>query len=81
MYACFLHQCFPCRLGSVRGQELAAKAQKEEDYRIDPELMRDLLETMQATSLCALGGGVPLPILNALEYFKEELQPFFNAEL
>jgi NADH-quinone oxidoreductase subunit F len=36
---------------------------------------------MQATSLCALGGGVPLPIQNALEYFKEELQPFFSEAL
>ena len=73
-------KCFPCRLGSVRGKELAAKAQKE-DYQIDPQLMRDLLGTMQATSLCALGGGVPLPIQNALEYFSDELQPYFSEEL
>ncbi|MCB1062495.1 MAG: SLBB domain-containing protein [Verrucomicrobiae bacterium] len=73
-------KCFPCRLGSVRGQELAAKAQ-DGDYQIDPKLMRDLLHTMQSTSLCALGGGVPLPIQNALQYFKEELQPFFSETL
>lgn len=74
-------KCFPCRLGSVRGQELAAKARSDEGYKIDPELMRDLLDTMEATSLCALGGGVPLPIKNALEYFKDELQPYFSADL
>ena len=73
-------KCFPCRLGSVRGQELAAKAQAD-DYRIDPKLMRDLLHTMQSTSLCALGGGVPLPIQNALQYFKDELQPYFGEAL
>jgi NADH:ubiquinone oxidoreductase subunit F (NADH-binding) len=73
-------KCFPCRLGSVRGQELAAKA-RSGDFQIDPQLMRDLLHTMQSTSLCALGGGVPLPIQNALKYFKEELQPYFAAEL
>ena len=74
-------KCFPCRLGSVRGQELAAKARTDDGYKIDPELIRDLLDTMEATSLCALGGGVPLPIKNALEYFKDELQPYFSGDL
>ncbi|MBL9154914.1 MAG: hypothetical protein JNK37_20705 [Verrucomicrobiales bacterium] len=74
-------KCFPCRLGSVRGQELTAKARTDAGYRIDPALMRDLLHTMQSTSLCALGGGVPLPIQNALQYFKDELQPYFAADL
>lgn len=72
-------KCFPCRLGSVRGQELAAKAQAG-GYQIDPQLMRDLLHTMQSTSLCALGGGVPLPIQNALTYFEPELRPYFAGE-
>ena len=31
--------------------------------------------------LCALGGGVPLPIKNALHYFRDELQPYFTASL
>jgi NADH-quinone oxidoreductase subunit F len=34
---------------------------------------------MEQTSLCALGGGVPLPIKNALEHFQTELAPFFKA--
>ena len=67
-------KCFPCRLGSVRGQELAERA-RTSDYRIDLELLTDLLDTMELTSLCALGGGVPLPIKNALHYFRDELQP------
>ncbi len=76
-------KCFPCRLGSTRGQELVAKARSGtcNGDRIDPELMTDLLDTMEITSLCALGGGVPLPIKNALRYFKDELQPYFNSSL
>ncbi len=76
-------KCFPCRLGSTRGQELVAKARSGTGNgdRIDPELMTDLLDTMEITSLCALGGGVPLPIKNALRYFKDELQPYFNSNL
>lgn len=70
-------KCFPCRLGSTRGKELIAKARAERSYKIDRELINDLLETMEQTSLCALGGGVPLPIKNALMYFKAELEEYF----
>ena len=73
-------KCFPCRLGSVRGKELIQKARRESDFKIDPALIHDLLHTMQATSLCALGGGVPLPIQNALEYFEDEIKEFFAGE-
>ena len=69
-------KCFPCRLGSVRGEELAHKALTS-DYKIDRTLMVDLVETLEETSLCALGGGVPLPIRNIMEYFAEELEPYF----
>ncbi len=72
-------KCFPCRLGSVRGQELIAKARKDDNYQIDPILIHDLLDTLQQTSLCALGGGVPLPIKNALQYFEDELRPYFKS--
>ncbi len=75
-------KCFPCRLGSTRGQELVAKSRGGGTHeRIDPELLRDLLDTMESTSLCALGGGVPLPIKNALRYFQDELQPYFDSTL
>ncbi|AOW09649.1 NADH-ubiquinone oxidoreductase-F iron-sulfur binding region domain-containing protein [Flavobacterium gilvum] len=70
-------KCFPCRLGSTRGYELIAKA-KNEDYKIDQELMSDLLDTLQTGSLCALGGGLPLPVRNAMQYFNSELADYFN---
>ncbi len=65
-------KCFPCRMGSVRGQELFAKAHQE-GYRINRELLDDLLDTLEVGSLCALGGGIPLPIKNILTYFEAEL--------
>lgn len=70
-------KCFPCRLGSTRGYELLEKASTT-DYKIDMTLMTDLLETLETGSLCALGGGLPLPVKNALHYFKEELTPYFK---
>ena len=72
-------KCFPCRLGSTRGKELIAKARSDSSYKIDRELIGDLLETMEVTSLCALGGGVPLPIKNALQYFHDEMAGYFKA--
>jgi NADH-quinone oxidoreductase subunit F len=56
---------------------MLAKAQNE-DYKMDITLMQDLLETLETGSLCALGGGLPLPIKNAMKYFETELAPFFN---
>ena len=71
-------KCFPCRLGSKRGQELLIKARTEDDYQIDYELFNDLLDTLEQGSLCALGGGLPLPVKNALMYFEDELKEYFK---
>lgn len=70
-------KCYPCRIGSHRGYEMLKKAQKE-DYKIDRQLFDDLIETLEIGSLCALGGGVPLPIKNALQFFEEELREYFG---
>ncbi len=70
-------KCFPCRLGAKRGEELLHKA-RTEDYQIDRELFNDLLDTLQQGSLCALGGGLPLPVKNALMYFDDELKAYFK---
>lgn len=71
-------KCYPCRIGSFRGYEMLEKAQNE-DYRIDRQLFDDLIETLEIGSLCALGGGVPLPIKNALQYFQPELKSYFQS--
>lgn len=74
-------KCFPCRLGSTRGKELIAKAREDSDFKIDRALLDDLLDTMELTSLCALGGGVPLPIKNALQHFEDELRCYFVGSI
>lgn len=70
-------KCFPCRLGTKRGQELSEKALTS-DYKIDRKLFTDLLTTLEQGSLCAHGGGIPLPVRNALHYFDDELRQYFN---
>jgi NADH-quinone oxidoreductase subunit F len=71
-------KCFPCRLGSTRGKEMFQKALNE-NYKIDRTLLNDLLDTLETGSLCALGGGLPLPVKNALQYFEEELSLYLKS--
>ena len=71
-------KCFPCRIGSKRGEELLHHA-RTANTKIDRALFNDLLETMEIGSLCALGGGLPLGVKNALQYFSHELDAHFQA--
>jgi len=69
-------KCFPCRLGTKRGEELFTNAIKHRQ-KIDKTLLDDLLDTLEQGSLCAHGGGIPLPVKNILEYFEDELKEYF----
>lgn len=69
-------KCFPCRLGTKRAEEMLRKAE-DGSYKIDRVLFDDLLFTLQTGSLCAHGGGIPLPVRNALTWFAGELEPYF----
>jgi NADH-quinone oxidoreductase subunit F len=72
-------KCFPCRLGADHGSSIL-KSAVDDGEKINRELFSDLLETMQLGSLCALGGGLPLPVRNALHYFSSELEEYFTTE-
>lgn len=71
-------KCYPCRIGSHRGYEMVKKSQHE-GFKMDRQLFDDLIETLELGSLCALGGGIPLPLKNALNYFQEELKEYFES--
>lgn len=71
-------KCFPCRLGTKRGAEMIHQS-IETGYQIDRTLFDDLLHTLEQGSLCAHGGGIPLPIRNALQYFSGEMSAYFST--
>ncbi len=71
-------KCFPCRIGAKRGQEMMRSAM-DDGTRLDKTLLEDLLETMELGSLCAHGGGIPLPIRNAIQYFDQEMRPYYKT--
>jgi NADH:ubiquinone oxidoreductase subunit F (NADH-binding)/NADH:ubiquinone oxidoreductase subunit E len=66
-------KCFPCRIGSVRATELFDKILDGQGTQADLDLLAELNETMALGSLCALGGGIPIPIQNLLSTFISEL--------
>ncbi len=69
-------KCFPCRLGTQRAYELIQKA-NHSNYLIDRVLFDNLLFTLETGSLCAHGGGIPLPVRNALAFYGAELDECF----
>lgn len=62
-------KCTPCRIGSVRGAELIEQIQGGSQIEQRVLLLQDLCETMEETSLCAMGGLTPLPVKSALKQF------------
>ena len=66
-------KCTPCRIGSVRGVEIIERLQKNKASKEDAILLEDLCETLESTSLCAMGGMTPNPIHSIINYFPNEL--------
>lgn len=62
-------KCFPCRIGSVRATEVLDKILEGRGTQADLELLGEINETMRVGSLCALGGGIPIPVENLLTTF------------
>ena len=65
-------KCTPCRVGAVRGMEVVDRIAA----RIEPEknlaLLDDLCTLMADSSLCAMGGLTPVPVMSALTHFPED---------
>jgi formate dehydrogenase iron-sulfur subunit len=66
-------KCTPCRIGSVRGVEVIQRIRRGEAITANVALLEDLCETMEAGSLCALGGLTPMPIRSILGHFRADL--------
>ncbi len=67
-------KCTPCRIGSVRGQEVIDKIMAGTNVDANLALLTDLCHTMKFGSLCALGGFIPYPVMSALTHFPEDFR-------
>lgn len=65
-------KCTPCRIGSTRGVEVVDRLIASTDPAMRESqagLLRDLCDTMQYGSLCAMGGMTSYPVASALKHF------------
>lgn len=65
-------KCVPCRIGTKRMLETLTRITEGEGSEGDLELLEGLARDVKASSLCALGGTAPNPVLSTLRYFKDE---------
>ena len=65
-------KCTPCRIGAVRGVEVIDRIIADEKRDENYELLVELCDTMEAASLCAMGGMTPYPVRSVLKYFAED---------
>ncbi len=67
-------KCTPCRIGSVRGVEVIDRIIANDNRAANGELLRELCDTMELGSLCAMGGLTPMPVRSSLQHFAEDFQ-------
>ena len=65
-------KCTPCRIGSTRGVEVIDRIIAGENRDQNYDLLVELCDTMEAASLCAMGGMTPYPVRSVLKHFAED---------
>ena len=66
--------CVPCRLGIDRMLEIITDITEGRGTLEQVELLEELADTVNATSLCGLGKTAANPVLSTLRYFREEYE-------
>jgi len=67
-------KCVPCRMGSQKLVDIMVGWTRGRGTQADLQLVADLAQTMEQTSICGLGQFVPYPITTALKHFREEIE-------
>jgi NADH:ubiquinone oxidoreductase subunit F (NADH-binding)/NADH:ubiquinone oxidoreductase subunit E len=67
-------KCVPCRVGSQKLVDILTGWTRGNAAESDMQLVKDLAETMEQTSICGLGQFVPYPISTAFKHFREEIE-------
>ncbi len=67
-------KCTSCRDGIERMHEILTDITEGRGREGDIELLEELCEAIRDTSLCALGGTAPNPVLTTIRYFRDEYE-------
>ena len=65
-------KCIPCRAGTVQLYQLLTKIREGKASVKDLEMLEQLCEVVQHTSLCGLGQSAPNPVISTLRHFRDE---------
>jgi len=65
-------ECIPCRVGLRVMYGVLDKITKGEGAEEDLQVLKQVAEVVKSTSLCALGGTAPNPVLSTLRHFMDE---------
>ncbi len=65
-------KCVPCREGGDHMLKILERITRGEGEEQDLDLLKEIADTMQCASLCALGKLAPNPVLTTLKYFPQE---------
>lgn len=64
--------CTPCREGTRVALEILNRLRRGEGEADDARILRDLANTMAAASMCGLGQGAAIPLLDSLSRFRQD---------
>lgn len=67
-------KCIPCREGTKRMLDILEKITNGEGTEEDLVILEELSYMVVDSSLCALGGSAPNPVLTTLKYFRDEYE-------
>ncbi len=67
-------KCSPCREGTESMVEILERFSRGEGMEKDIRLLEELSNTMMLSSLCGLGQAAPNPVLDSLQYFRNDYE-------
>ena len=67
-------KCVPCRIGTGQMFNMLERITEGKGQPGDIERLEQLAQVIRSTSLCALGGTAPNPVLTTIQYFREEYE-------
>ncbi len=74
-------KCTPCREGTEVMVEVLGRLARGEGVQTDIRTLEELSETMMLSSMCGLGQGVPIPVLDTLKYFRNDYENRINQSV
>ena len=74
-------KCAPCREGTQVMIEVLGRLATGEGSDGDIGVLEDLSKVMLASSLCGLGQGAPVPVMDSLKYFRSDYETRIKQSL